>query len=376
MDYLKETALKYDTADFYYSPRGEKVRQNSPDPSTAPKDLRYLPVGELPVLVAIRLSMNCPILFKAMPLWAIDRESGPVPTANPSKCNLPAAPLFKTCWFTDGGVTSNFPIHFFDEALPSWPTFGVFVAEKSRDADYQTKNGEETKSPQPPSYLPEFHTTGRSEKWFEIEEQWNSVQGKKPDITPLKDYVFGMFSAAKDWSDNANMRMPGVRERVVTVYKNLPVSNGGLNLKLPKDKIIQLGHKSGKEAGRRLVDKFVLSTDRQNPLQIETDGWRDHRWTRLNAYLLALRTHLQGFSRSANEAAGTTPIKHQIQQAICIAPLKTKSFFEPTVTQEQAAALQTALGAVQALEASLASIQVEQPYRPSPQPVLSLRPQL
>ena len=27
--------------------------------------------------------------------------------------------------FTHGGVTSNFPIHFFDSVLPLWPTFGI-----------------------------------------------------------------------------------------------------------------------------------------------------------------------------------------------------------------------------------------------------------
>jgi predicted acylesterase/phospholipase RssA len=28
-------------------------------------------------------------------------------------------------WFSDGGIASNFPIHFFDAWLPRRPTFGV-----------------------------------------------------------------------------------------------------------------------------------------------------------------------------------------------------------------------------------------------------------
>ncbi len=32
---------------------------------------------------------------------------------------------FLKCWFSDGGICSNFPIHFFDAPLPRWPTFGI-----------------------------------------------------------------------------------------------------------------------------------------------------------------------------------------------------------------------------------------------------------
>ena len=41
--------------------------------------------------------------------------------------------------------------------------------------------------------------------------------------------------------------MPGIRDRVVTVYKN-DDTNGGLNLKLPARSIHELGYINGKEA--------------------------------------------------------------------------------------------------------------------------------
>lgn len=74
--------------------------------------LRNLPPpGEIPVVVATRLSLSLPGLISAVPLFAIDYSS----TAEP--------PV--RCWFSDGGITSNFPIHFFDALCPERPTFGI-----------------------------------------------------------------------------------------------------------------------------------------------------------------------------------------------------------------------------------------------------------
>ena len=45
----------------------------------------------------------------------------------------------KPVWLSDGGLTSNFPIHFFDALLPERPTFGVSLqstlAEKAPDSE-------------------------------------------------------------------------------------------------------------------------------------------------------------------------------------------------------------------------------------------------
>ncbi|KAG1385865.1 hypothetical protein G6F59_017159 [Rhizopus arrhizus] len=37
----------------------------------------------------------------------------------------PVITAFRICWFSDGGISSNFPIHLFDAALPRWPTFAI-----------------------------------------------------------------------------------------------------------------------------------------------------------------------------------------------------------------------------------------------------------
>ena len=54
--------------------------------------------------VAARLSLSFPVLLSAIPLYD---EQG------------------TQHWFSDGGICSNFPLHFFDSPLPRWPTFGL-----------------------------------------------------------------------------------------------------------------------------------------------------------------------------------------------------------------------------------------------------------
>src|SRR5207247_10138276 len=59
--------------------------------------------------LAARMSLSFPVLLSEIPLWAIDIETN----------------TWAQCCFSDGGITSNFPIHFFDGPIPRWPTFGL-----------------------------------------------------------------------------------------------------------------------------------------------------------------------------------------------------------------------------------------------------------
>lgn len=93
----------------YVLPR--RVVEQMNGPTTAEKcplhkqtPLRTLPAKEdLPVVLAVRMSLSFPCLIAAVPLCRDGRVH----------------------WFSDGGITSNFPIHFFDSLLPRWPTFGL-----------------------------------------------------------------------------------------------------------------------------------------------------------------------------------------------------------------------------------------------------------
>ena len=82
--------------------------------------LRRLPGAyDLPVIVATRLSLSFPLLISAIPIWIVEHRSGTV--------------SFRKQWFTDGGFCSNFPVHLFDQALPSHPTFAINLGTMGRD---------------------------------------------------------------------------------------------------------------------------------------------------------------------------------------------------------------------------------------------------
>ena len=69
----------------------------------------FLPADELPVVIGVRISASVPVLLSSLRLYTAAPEAdGPIES-----------------YMTDGGLTSNFPIHFFDDWLPSHPTFGL-----------------------------------------------------------------------------------------------------------------------------------------------------------------------------------------------------------------------------------------------------------
>src|SRR4029079_3502920 len=83
--------------------------------------LRRLPDGRyLPVVIAVRLSLSFPVLLSALPLYQIDR-SMPDDVKNKRATRV---------WFSDGGLSSNMPLHFFDAALSGRPTFVINLKDE------------------------------------------------------------------------------------------------------------------------------------------------------------------------------------------------------------------------------------------------------
>ena len=134
-----------------YAPRlkssNPKGGDREPPASKETEDLWQLPGADLPVVVAARLSLSFPLLFSAVPLWAIDYEA---PKGERT---------LKRCQFTDGGVSSNFPVHLFDAALPRWPTFGLWL---DRRTPYERK---EKDGRVQAVWLPKYHWQGWADNW-------------------------------------------------------------------------------------------------------------------------------------------------------------------------------------------------------------------
>lgn len=247
--------------------------------------LRRLPEAQhLPVVVATRLSLSFPLLISAVPLYAIDLSSAATLDAikaqrqalkegnNPPRTGL----AFRQLWFTDGGLCSNFPLHLFDAALPSRPTFainlGPFAPEQTPDAD-QRRNVQ-------------MATSNRS--------------GLLPAYTPIAptglkavtSFASAAINTARNWQDGSYLDQPGYRDRIARVLQTR--TEGGLNLAMDGPTIEGLAER-GEVAAEMLVEQFNEPRyPQQDPW---ATGWDNHRWVRYRALLACLPDWLSSYAR-------------------------------------------------------------------------------
>ncbi|WP_086840890.1 patatin-like phospholipase family protein [Amycolatopsis kentuckyensis] len=224
----------------------------------APGALRPLPAPEhLPVLVATRMSLSFPFLLSAVPLHTLD-------DATPEGRRVH--------WFSDGGICSNLPVHFFDSPLPGRPTFAIDLApfppgrEKS---DHEHDN----------TFLPALDDAGRPPRWT----TWPST-----GLGSLMGFAGAMLSTARSWVDESQAAMPGYDDRIVTVY--VKDGEGGLNLEMDQTQITGLAER-GEAAAERLVERFAG----EHPGTTPAPGWERQRWLRFRTATAGLSRWLAGF---------------------------------------------------------------------------------
>lgn len=268
--------------------------RGTPHPETAWEDamaaaaspgLRRLPDPEhLPVVVSVRMSLSYPLLISAVPLWTIDRRAAASRAAvhafRSGRTDGPA-PAFVPVWFSDGGLTSNFPVHLFDAALPTRPTFAINLVgflEGRTPAPREADNIEvsTTNAAIPPSHRP-LPTAG-----------WPAIAG----------FVTAALATSREWGDAAQLSTPGMRDRVVRVL--LAPSEGGLNLFMDAATIERLARR-GEAAADVLVQRFTTADPSG------TTGWDNHRWVRYRALMAALPPWLAGYERGREAMADLDP---------------------------------------------------------------------
>jgi predicted acylesterase/phospholipase RssA len=307
-------------------------------PGHGPLALRELPKGELPVLVAARLSLSFPLLFKAVPLWTIPGNGAPY-----------------RCWFSDGGICANFPIHLFDAVLPRWPTFGITLVDTGR-----TCQAVDDVWINPASYVPR-----------ELHHPASQAQPEPPSIGRLRQFLVSILSAARLWNDNATARLPGVRERVVNIYPGPNRSRGGLNLTMAPEDLLAMAT-LGRRAGQALVAKYITAAPGTTAGTRPSTAWDSHRWVRFNTFVKAMQAKMEGFTQSARHAPHSQPLGGLINAfdpSLSAAP----DACQLALTATQAQALCNAELALTQLEASLEESGVVQPFDLRPQPELRLR---
>jgi predicted acylesterase/phospholipase RssA len=270
--------------------RSQRVEPRPSEPPTKPADLRMLPSSaDLPIVFAARLSLSFPLLISAVPLWTTDFEA-PVGERQ-----------YRRCWFSDGGIASNFPIHFFDSAaLPLWPTFGIELEQR----EHVTDDGETTAPYGGRVWMPARNVEGRADPWLRFDEAESSV-------ARLGKFLAAIFDTAQSWRDSCLARTLGVRDRIVRV--RLEPNEGGLNLDMEKTTLDAL-QKAGLRAGRTLVDRFVR--DEVPPGGEHAMGWDNHRWMRFRALLAALEPQLHALARSITSVPPhTTPLQALVERS-------------------------------------------------------------
>lgn len=225
----------------------------------------------LPVVVAARMSLSFPGLFTMVPLWARDFNHA----------DRPLRPV----WFSDGGITSNFPIHRFDSLYPAWPTLGINLQYEQVEDDGPTRSSLHDEDGNVEwIYLPKRRADGMHDLWHDF------AADEKP-FANLKGFAGAIFRSAQVWHDNAFLRLPGYRDRIAEVW--LGKQEGGLNLNMPPETIDRLTGR-GEEAGARIADRFAL-TPAHEPM-----SWEGHRWVRFRSAMAGLMEALQGFKASVD----------------------------------------------------------------------------
>lgn len=234
------------------------------------QDGKYpLPTGDkLPVIVATRMSLSFPVLFSLVPLWAVDYNAKPDAGGE--------HPLRKV-WFSDGGITSNLPIHFFDSLYPRWPTLAL-------NLQYTDKSDQPSRSVVDQSlvYLIQRAGDGTRDLWQVFDDHGSMVQ-------QVVGFLGTIFRSAQVWHDHGYLRLPGYRDRVAEIW--LRSHEGGLNLAMQEQTIKDLIER-GNVAGTRLRARFSeISAD-------DELGWDKHRWTRFRSGMEGLVKSLRSLKRS------------------------------------------------------------------------------
>lgn len=318
-----------------------------PPAGSGTEGLLELPRGDLPILVAARMSLSFPLLFSAVPLWAVDHE-------------MPRTlRVLKRCWFSDGGLCSNFPIHLFDAAVPRWPTFGLWLGQRNPFRRNRFV------------WLPRTHLQGSRDSWqrFDPDDPGTRVQARERVHKPL-GFLAGFLLAAgltaKDWQDRSAMRLPTARNRVARLA--LRPGEGELHVGMPRKRILRMARRYGTASGKLFVERYADA-----PGERATPAWQEQRWVRLQALLAGLRGWLKGAASAAASQAHSVPMQQAIDDARHGPPLRGGDDGARALSDDEAGQLQALLAGIEALEERFRVNDARQPYQPMPAPELRLR---
>ena len=267
--------------------------------ATAVQDIggrRYhlLPQGEqLPVLVATRMSLSFPLLISAVPLHEPARRERRVQrsdAAGTGEAHGMADSMegltrsgqaagagivcFRPCWFSDGGISSNFPIHLFDAGLPRWPTFAINLVYPN-GSERAESAGDREAALERAVARPRSNREGWQRSYSSLAAPLAAVE--------LGRFLFAVVSTMQNWRDLLQARAPGYRDRIVHVA--LEGDEGGMNLDMPQAVL------------SRIADKGTLAGQRFHAFSFE-----NHYWVRWRNLASAYQRHTVEVARTDDPA--------------------------------------------------------------------------
>lgn len=245
---------------------------------------------DLPVIVATRMSLSFPLLISAVPLYSVKRVA--------FRRRVEGQPLVLTAddlqqnWFSDGGICSNFPIHFFDAWLPTRPTFGInLVSLDSEKFERQNKQWVSTEFQSILSLdMPEQEQTDplagkRSELRRRIAHAVHMPRADQlltphwQEVNGLLAFIRAVFGSAQNYRDTQQSILPSYRERIVQI--NFDRDEGGLNLAM-KPQTIEAIQDKGRRAGE-LMRQF---------------DFRHHQWVRMIVLMALMERQLKSVEQA------------------------------------------------------------------------------
>jgi hypothetical protein len=209
---------------------------------------------DLPVLLGFRMSLSFPVLFTAVRLRASAPET------------LSADPVDH--WFSDGGIASNFPIHFFDAWVPGRPTFGLSFAPFPLDRHGRVLPDESDVG------LPPGPDEPSLPRWVRVER--------------MGGFVAQILETMQNWRDTLQQELPGFRDRVYEARLDKEQGEGGLNLGMDAPTIERLQNRGG-----HVADAILKTFD-----------WDQHFFTRYLVAMQQLELGLLGDAPAGGRSSG------------------------------------------------------------------------
>lgn len=294
-----------------------------------------LPILDLPIVVAARMSLSFPGLFSMVPLWSVNFHDEKKP--------------LKRVWFSDGGITSNFPMHRFDSIYPCWPTMGINLHYTDDSGQPQRKSLRKSKQM---VYLPSRSSTV---------DLWSNIGSASDPIERIMQFGMGIFSSAQQWHDNSYLKLPGYRDRSVEIW--LTPDEGGLNLGMSQTVIQDLVAR-GAKAGREIATRFSA------PSPTTWMDWPGHRWTRFRSGMAGLTVELQDLASCLQrDMKGDTSV-FDFLNGTAPCPDRYKA------TKQQLADMLTALTHLQTFLNALSAMNpksvAERPFGNGPKPMVEI----